>query len=82
MDELSQRLENYPSNIDKIKKLIDVMNQKFDFQEITDLAVFDLFCYWYDEYKLKGKKGKIRMPSEESKATLPIDEKYVGEFFK
>jgi hypothetical protein len=82
MDELSQRLENYPSNIDKIKKLIEAMSQKFNFREITDLAIFDLFCYWYDEYKLKGKKEKIRMTSEESKPTPPLDEKCIGEFFK
>lgn len=58
-DELSQRLENYLSNVNKIKKLTDVLSVSYDFKEITDMAVFDLFCYWYDQYKMGSGKAPI-----------------------
>jgi len=84
VDELSQRLENYLSNIDKIENLKTVLNTKYNFKEITDMAVFDLFCYWYDEYKIKGKKRKIRsaLALKRLKNIPPIDEKHVGKFFQ
>ncbi len=43
-DTMSQKLENYPHNIQKCKKLIATLNTL----ELNDLAVFDMLCYWYD----------------------------------
>jgi 5-methylcytosine-specific restriction endonuclease McrA len=56
-DELSQRLENYISNVSKIKNLVRAFSADYKFQEISNMAVFDLFCYWYDQYKMSTKKS-------------------------
>jgi len=65
-DELSQRLENYLSNVEKIKRLTTTLSSDYDFREITDMAVFDLFCYWFDQYKLsKPTKYKSTITQEE-----------------
>jgi len=82
VDELSQRLENYLSNIDKINKLTNALSLKCDFKEITDLAAFDLFCYWYDEYKEKRKRGKPRVSSKRLENMQPIEERHIGNFYQ
>jgi hypothetical protein len=80
-DELSQRLEDYLSNIDKIRKLVDILSTKYTLHEIKDMAVLDLFCYWYDERgKEQGTKTRMAIPRKH--ATIPIEEKYIGNFFQ
>jgi len=48
-EELSQKLDSYSSNIQKIRRLCKILNEDYGFKEIMDMAVFDLFCYWFDE---------------------------------
>jgi hypothetical protein len=62
-DKLSQKLEDYIANINKIRKFIQVCVKKYGFSEIEDMAVFDLFCYWFDEHFMKEevvKKEKLK----------------------
>jgi len=80
VDELSQRLEDYPSNVNKIKKLVDAIDKKFNFKEISDMAIFDLFSYWYDEQTKES--GVVRKAVIEKSKINPIDEKHIGNFFK
>jgi len=89
VDELSQRLEDYLSNVEKIKNLTKKLADDYGFKEITDMAIFDLFCYWYDEKFLKPK-GKqtvekeqiIRKTPQEEKNVIPIEERHVNNFFQ
>lgn len=76
-DELSQRLENYLSNVDKIKRLTKTLSSDYDFKEITDMAVFDLFCYWYDQYKMpkftkKSPKYKTEITEDEKQKVIDM----------
>ncbi|MGB9914658.1 MAG: HNH endonuclease family protein [Candidatus Bathyarchaeales archaeon] len=82
VDELSERLEYYLTNIEKIKKLTDVLVDKYGFDEIRDMAVFDLFCYWYDEYKTKGKEKEISGTQTIRQKIAPIDETNIEHFFQ
>lgn len=82
-DKLSRRLENYLSNINKIKRLADVLKEGYGFQEINDMAIFDLFCFWHDEYKKEGRKEKIRKtPLRQLEELAPIDERRMANFFQ
>jgi len=47
--ELSQRLENYPGNMEKIRQFARILSEDYGFSEINDMALFDLFCFWFDE---------------------------------
>jgi len=61
-NKMSQKLENYVDNVEKCKKLIDFLN----IEEVKDIAVFDLFCWWYDGIKkAKEKEGKEEGEEEE-----------------
>lgn len=89
VDELNQRLENYLSNVDKIKKLAVHLNDDYDFKEITDMVVFDLFSYWYDETILKPKRKQAadkvwvsKKAPQEEKIIIPIEERHVSNFFQ
>jgi len=64
-DRLSQRLEKYLSNVGKVKKLTQVLSEKYDFKEITDMGFFSLFCYWYDSKILKKERGHRKRSQEE-----------------
>ena len=57
--ELKQKLEKYADNIEKIKEFIKTLSDDYDFKEINDMALFDLFCYWFDEKYRKSEKAKI-----------------------
>ncbi len=83
-DELSRRLEDYLSNIDKLKKFVDVVSRVYGFDEIRDTAVLDVFCFWYDEYVIKGKLGeKPRDRLTFSTVNVPpIEEKYITKFLQ
>lgn len=72
-DELSRRLENYLSDVSKIETLVDVLAKKYGFLELRDYALFDLFCYWYDE-KTKGGKTSKGKRSVVSAALGPVIE--------
>jgi len=61
-EELSQKLDDYLSDVNKIRKLINIMVDSYAFQEIVDLAVFDVFCFWYDQNKLKKKDQELPKP--------------------
>ncbi len=85
-DELSQKIENYRANFDKINNFTDALSKEYDFKEIKDMAIFDLFCFWFDEYrsekserirKLKTKTEKIDLKSIE-----PVNEKYITKFIQ
>ena len=41
---MSQKLENYPADVQMCKRLI----QSLPMPELNTLSIFDLFCYWYD----------------------------------
>ena len=64
-DKLSQKLGNYLSNVDKIRKFAKALNVKYGFKEITDMGFFDLFCYWYDSKVLKKERGDKKRSQEE-----------------
>jgi len=81
-DELSQRLEDYPSNIDKIKKFTNTLSNIYGFNEIIDMAVLDLFCYWYDKYMREDKKTKRAKSLEIKKEIPPIEEKQITKFLQ
>jgi 5-methylcytosine-specific restriction endonuclease McrA len=81
VDELSQRLENYLSNVDKITKITAAMSVAYKFKEIMDMAIFDLFCYWYDE-QVEGEVSAIAAPSERRTLVAPVEEKYLGNFYQ
>ncbi|MGB7061157.1 MAG: DUF262 domain-containing protein [Candidatus Zixiibacteriota bacterium] len=57
-DRLGQKLEDYPTNIEKLNILAGVMKKDYGFKEIEDMAVLDLFCYWFDERF--GKRKRVR----------------------
>jgi len=85
IDELSQRLENYLSNVDKIKNLTKKLADEYGFKEITDMAIFDLFCYWYDEtiLKSKGKQTvKIQRKTQQEEMIAPIEERDITKFLQ
>jgi len=65
-DELSQKLEDYPTSIKKIQEFIRILNQDYGFKELNDMALFDLFCFWFDE-SIKKKKIKVKKPEKISK---------------
>lgn len=78
-DKLSQRLENYLSNVEKIKRLAETLARKFGFNEITDMTLFGYLCYWFDvQEKRKKTKKKLR----EEKSIVPIDDKLMESFYK
>ncbi len=43
-DEIDPKIESYLDGIKKCQKLIDFL----EIDELKDLGVFDVFCYWYD----------------------------------
>ncbi|MHA1268043.1 MAG: HNH endonuclease family protein [Candidatus Helarchaeota archaeon] len=58
--ELDQKLESYPSNIEKINHFVKILSEKYEFNEIKDMGIFDLFCYWFDEkYRKESKIEKL-----------------------
>jgi len=83
-DKLSQRLEDYLSNIDKIKKFTKILSDTYGFNEITDMAVLDIFCYWYDEFMRedRGAKKRKSIPLEIQRKISPIEEKYITKFLQ
>ena len=60
-DKMSQKFESYIANIEKCKKLIDFLG----IIEVKDLAVFDLFCWWYDEIKKADEVEEVKEEEEE-----------------
>jgi hypothetical protein len=87
VDELSQRLEDYLSNVEKIKNLTKKLADDYGFKEITDMAIFDLFCYWYDETVLKSEENDTAKPriirkTSQEKVSTPIEERDVTKFLQ
>jgi hypothetical protein len=81
-DELSRRLENYIADISKIERLVGKLATGYGFVEVKDLAVFDLFCYWYDETK-GGEEPKLRKTkSVTSSGVSPLDDSQVASFIQ
>lgn len=73
-DEIPLKLENYVDSIKKCKKLIDAIG----IVEVKDMAVFDLFCWWYDGIR---KSEDTNETSEEDEhegisKTVPEDVSY------
>ncbi len=70
-DNLHQRLEFYLENVQKCKRLIDTLAEP----EFQDFAVFDLFCYWYDQYYRKEEEPRPDIEEEMGDRTTvkPID---------
>jgi len=56
-DKLSPKLEDYPADIKKIQEFVSILDKDYGFSEIKDMAIFDLFCFWFDESIQKGKKS-------------------------
>ena len=82
VDDLSQRLENYLSNVDKIRKFANALSTIYDLREITDMAVLDLFCYWYDEKEGGDEEAKAIVSSDTREAGAPIEEKHLSNFYQ
>ena len=49
-DRLSSKLEDYASSIEKCRKLIGAIG----IAEMTNMVIFDLFCWWYDTRRKRG----------------------------
>ncbi|MGH2612778.1 MAG: GmrSD restriction endonuclease domain-containing protein [Rhabdochlamydiaceae bacterium] len=64
-DTISQKLEHYLDNVEKVKKFI----AKLNIHELQNLAVFDVFCYWYDYFY------KATNSSDEEETESEYDEK-------
>jgi hypothetical protein len=43
-EKMSRKIEDYVKSSQQIKKLID----RLQVEELKNLAIFDVFCYWYD----------------------------------
>lgn len=71
-EELNQKLDSYLSNIQKIRKFCKILNEDYGFKEIMDMAVFDLFCYWFDEST--KKRAKVHEPQKTSEQKKMIEE--------
>jgi len=50
-DVMYRKLEVYPENIQKCKRLISFLSK----QEINNFTVFDLFCYWFAQLRKEEK---------------------------
>lgn len=79
MDKLNQRLENYLSSVEKIKKFARILSIRYDFKKITDMRILDFFCYWYDEYHKAPKKLK---KAALEKAIPPLEQRYITKFLQ
>ncbi|QLH08562.1 GmrSD restriction endonuclease domain-containing protein [Candidatus Nitrosotenuis sp. DW1] len=64
-DTMSQKLEHYLDNVEKVKKFITAL----EVPELNDLAVFDVFCYWYDYFY------KASNPSDDEEAESEDEER-------
>lgn len=51
-EETHQKLKEYPENIAKINKLVDLLG----LEVLKNQDYFDLFCYWYDSKILEVKR--------------------------
>ena len=80
-DDLNQKLEYYLANVEKVKQFIKTLSEKYGFKEIEDMAIFDLFCFWYDEYKKKRTK-ETKSKLGEQRNIVPIDESNMTRFFQ
>lgn len=80
-DEIYQQLEYYPENIEKIKKFVSILSKDHGLKEIEDYAIFDLFCYWFDEQsksrKVEEPKEPVKKLREEDKMFEPTEEEEV-----
>lgn len=74
-DKMSQKLENYPKSIEKLRALQKVLTS-----DSTSLGttLLDMFCYWYDEFILKETDTEISSASEDNN----IEEVNFNEFFR
>jgi len=63
--ELDQRLENYPGNMEKIQQFVRILSEDYGFSEISDMALFDLFCFWFDEkYRKEVPLPEVEKPKK------------------
>lgn len=70
-DVMSQKLEYYPDNVKKCKKLVSELNVL----ELNNLTAFDEFCYWYDRiYKESVEKDEEEEIDSEGEERIRIDE--------
>lgn len=80
-DDLNQKLEYYLANVEKIKRFVKTLSEKYNFKEIEDMAIFDLFCFWYDEYK-REKKSRSSTIQKRPSNIKPIEERYITKFLQ
>jgi len=59
-DRLSQKLNDYLDNIEKINDFIKLLDSEL----FKDLAIFDLFCYWFDKFYSTEKLESIGTTKE------------------
>jgi hypothetical protein len=81
-DELSQRLENYISNVSKVDKLIEVLGKDYAFKEVGDYAIFDLFCFWYTERNKLVRKTKVQKVRQATPQGSPIEDREMANFIQ
>lgn len=65
---LSQKLFDYPSDVEKLTEMVDSLGLKL----LKDKIYLDLFCFWYHEYTLKEEAD--RDETEEEKVVKIKDE--------
>jgi len=54
-DKISRKLEDYPDSIKKCQQFIN----ELQVEELKDLAVFDVFCYWYDHIRKTEEPDEV-----------------------
>lgn len=81
-DELGQRLEDYLADVSKIKALIDNLASSYQFVEVKDFALFDLFCYWYDENSKPVETARHRKNKTAPPAGPGISDEQIANFIQ
>jgi hypothetical protein len=74
-EKLSQKLDDYPSNIKKIGKLIKDLN----FDLLQNHYYQDLFFYWYDSEILSEERRTKKEESEEDENLIETEEEVKSE---
>ena len=70
-DLMYRKLDNYPSNIEKCRKLITSVGM----QELDNFAIFDVFCYWYDYINESGILGNDKEEDDIDDFGYKVEEK-------
>jgi predicted Mrr-cat superfamily restriction endonuclease len=70
-DTMSSKLEQYPNNIIKCRKLMESLNSL----ELKNPITFDIFCYWYDNFYNSNKDKDEDEGDEDDEAGYKLKER-------